>query len=42
VRRASLSVDDGLAALAELELTGLVKRGRTGEYTASVAWTGTG
>jgi DNA processing protein len=42
VHRASLSVDDGLAALAELELTGLVKRGRTGEYTASVAWKGTG
>jgi DNA processing protein len=40
--RANLTVDDGLAALAELELAGLVRRGRNGEYTVAVGWKGPG
>jgi DNA processing protein len=42
LRRASLTIDDGLAALADLELAGLVRRGRNGEYTVSVGWKGPG
>jgi DNA processing protein len=38
LRRASLTIDDGLAALADLELAGLVRRGRNGEYTVPVGW----
>jgi DNA processing protein len=38
LHRVSLTADDGLAALAELELTGLVKRGRNGEYTVAMGW----
>jgi DNA processing protein len=40
--RAGLSADDGLAALAELELIGLLARRGSGEYTVAVGWRGPG